>query len=127
MSSFFYMLNNDFYFYLGPKSYALELPTPPPPPPRLPASVGCITTTPTTTIQPRTPPPSPCNTSPNESLQLVGGSLTPSASPNDPQRVITTRWGLSHPFHLPHQPQRPPTTCNVSAVSLSTLPTTSQP
>src|SRR5271168_309014 len=44
---------------------------------------------------------------PNKSLRLVGGSPTPStcnASPNDPQRVITTRWGLSLPFHLQRQP-----------------------
>src|ERR1700678_1298358 len=49
---------------------------------------------------------------PNELLRLVGGSPTPStcnASPNDPQRVITTCWGLFHPFHLQCQPHRPPT------------------
>src|ERR1700678_3216495 len=40
------------------------------------------------------PPATPATSSPNESLRLVGGSLSPStcdASPNDPQRVIATR------------------------------------
>src|ERR1700678_2062116 len=40
------------------------------------------------------PPATPATSTPNESLRLVGGSLSPStcdASPNDPQRVIATR------------------------------------
>src|ERR1700678_708946 len=35
---------------------------------------------------------------------------------NDPQRVITTRWGLSLPFHLPRQPHRP-SACNASHIN----------
>src|ERR1700678_3359092 len=58
------------------------------------ATTTTITTTPTTTIQPRT-------TTPNESGSLIHLQCRP-------QRVITTRCGVSHPFHLQHQPQRPP-------------------
>src|SRR5271168_4321056 len=57
------------------------------------------------------PPATPAPLTPNESLQLVGGSLSPStcdASHIEPQRVITTRWGLSLSLHLRRQPHRPP-------------------
>ena len=38
-------------------------------------------------------------TTPNESLQLVGGFLCPSTTHNDPQLVPMTRWRLLSPFH----------------------------
>src|SRR5271168_4666370 len=60
------------------------------------------------------PPPSatPAPTTPNESLRLVGGPLSPAAcdaSSNNAQRVIMTRWRLSLPLRLRRQLQRPPT------------------
>src|SRR5271168_4696147 len=69
--------------------------------------------------------PSTCDASPNESLRLVGGSLIPStcdASHIDPQRVITTRWRLSLPLHLRRQPQRPPMSHYDSLGALSPPP-----
>src|SRR5271168_3753332 len=44
---------------------------------------------------------------PTTTTSHVGSSLS-SASIVDPQRVITTHWGLSLPLHLQHQPHRPP-------------------
>src|ERR1700678_2919968 len=67
----------------------------------------------------------PAPTTPNESLQLVGGSLFPStcdASSNDPQRVITTRWRLSLPLRLRHQLQQRPTSHYDSLEALSPPP-----
>src|SRR5271155_1057903 len=58
------------------------------------------------------PPAMPAPTTPNESLQLVGGSLSPfacDASSNNTQRVIMTRWRLSLPLRLRCQLQRRPT------------------
>src|SRR5271168_4497809 len=57
------------------------------------------------------PPATPATTIPNTSFRLAGASLSPSscnASHIDSQQVITTRWGLSRPLHLRHQPHRPP-------------------
>src|ERR1700678_3460431 len=46
---------------------------------------------------------------PTTTTSHVGSSLS-SASIVDPQKVITNRWGLSLPLHLPRHPQQPPTT-----------------
>ena len=40
-------------------------------------------------------PATPATTTPNESLQLIGGFHLPSTTLNDPQPVPMTRWGLS--------------------------------
>src|SRR5271155_716038 len=67
----------------------------------------------------------PAPTTPNKSLQLVGGTLSPStcdASSNDPQRVITTRWRLSLPLHLRRQLQQCPTSHYDSLEALSPPP-----
>ena len=61
------MLNNDFYFYLVPKSYALELPTPPPPPLPLPASPPPLPP-PFNLVPPPLPPATPAPTSHYNSL-----------------------------------------------------------
>src|SRR5271168_1496583 len=58
------------------------------------------------------PPATPATSTPNESLRLIGGSLSLStcdASHINPQQVIMTRWGLSLPLHLRRQPHQPPT------------------
>src|SRR5271168_4650201 len=71
------------------------------------------------------PPATPATSTPNESLRRVGGSLSPStcdASHIKPQRVITTRWGLSLPLHLRCQPHQPPTSHYDSLGALSPLP-----
>src|SRR5271168_4260810 len=81
------------------------------------------------------PPATPATSTLNESLRLVGGSLSPStcdASHINPQRVILSRWGLSLPFHLrrrPHhplhlrrQPHQPPTSHYDSLGALSPPP-----
>src|SRR5271168_2697792 len=52
------------------------------------------------------PPATPAPTTPNKSLRLVGGSLSPSgcdASSNNAQRVIMTRWRLTLPLRLRRQ------------------------
>src|SRR5271168_4697287 len=58
---------------------------------------------------------------PTMTTSHVGPSLS-SASIVDPQRVITTRWGLSLPLHLQRQPQRPPTSHYDSLGALSPPP-----
>src|SRR5271168_4128633 len=58
---------------------------------------------------------------PTTTTSHVGSSLS-SASIVDPQRVITTRWGLSLPLHLQRQPQRPPTSHYDSLGALSPPP-----
>src|ERR1700678_655223 len=71
----------------------------------------------------------PAPTTPNESLQLVGGSLFPStcdASSNDPQRVIRTRWRLTLPLRLRHQLQQRPTSHYDSLEALSPPPPATQ-
>src|ERR1700678_1027855 len=71
------------------------------------------------------PPATAAPTTPNESLQLVGGSLSLStcdASSNDTQRVITTRWRLSLPLHLRRQLQQPPMCHYYSLGALSPSP-----
>src|SRR5271168_1594716 len=68
------------------------------------------------------PPATPATSTPNESLRLVGGSLSPStcdASHINPQRVILTRWGLSLPLHLQRQPHQAPTSHYDSLGALS--------
>src|ERR1700678_3265105 len=75
----------------------------------------------TTLFSPATAAP----TTPNESLRLVGGSLSPStcdASSNNAQRVITTRWRLSLPLRLRRQLQQRPTSHYDSLGALSPPP-----
>src|SRR5271155_4641585 len=71
------------------------------------------------------PPATPAPTTPNESLQLVGGSLSPfacDASSNNAQRVIMTRWRHSLPLPLRRQLQQRPTSHYNSLEALAPLP-----
>ena len=73
---------------------------------------------------PSLPPATPAPMTPNESLRLVEGSVSPStcnASHNDPQRVITTCWGLSLPLHLRCQPHRPPSLFGLTTTAVQTM------
>ena len=91
--------------------------------------------------------PQPPSTTPNESLRLVGGFystlpfMSPSTTPNvsfrhvggflrplaldhgpiDPQRVISTRWGLSSSPGPRPRPHRPPT-CRNGTLGASSCP-----
>src|SRR5271168_5276461 len=58
------------------------------------------------------PPATPATSTPS----------TCDASHIKPQRVITTRWGLSLPLHLRRQPHQPPTSQNDSLGALSPPP-----
>src|SRR5271168_1047924 len=87
---------------------------PPPPPPLLPASPPPLQ--PPFNLVP--PPP----TSQNDSLGALSSPSTCNASHINPQRVITTRWGLSLPLHLRHQPHQAPTSHYDSLGALSPPP-----
>src|SRR5271168_1319407 len=59
------------------------------------------------------PPATPATSTLNESLRLVGGSLSPStcdASHINPQQVLLTLWGLSLPIQLRRHPHLLPPT-----------------